>query len=138
MCFYKLLPLLHSFSSTDIKRSRQNSIWIPAKVWQALFLNNIQSRKYWCWKNHPNFRRLNVIALVMSSLALPLYQVILTLFGYHPLRQSFGSSVSKWQNQYILWISLRPISYSGKIGPVKLGHLEYWSSFTKPIFWTFY
>ena len=59
-----------SFLCFDIKASK-NSIWIPAKVWQALFPSNIQSqrRKYWrCEKNHPNFPRLDVIALVMSSL----------------------------------------------------------------------
>ena len=53
MCFFihnqdflYTFPL--SFFCFDIKASK-NSIWIPAKVWQALFPSNIQSqrRKYW-------------------------------------------------------------------------------------------
>ena len=75
MCFFihnqdLLYTFPLSFLCFDIKASK-NSIWIPAKVWQALFPSNIQSqrRKYWrCEKNHPNFPRLDVIALVMSSL----------------------------------------------------------------------
>ena len=74
----------------------KNSIWIPAKIWQvpiflaSYFPSNIQSeqQKYLTRtkKIIQNFLctySQSVIALVMSSLA-P-YQVILTLFGYHPL-----------------------------------------------------